>query len=217
MSTILQPLDEVLGARSKVRLLRELLRQERAVSGREAGRLAGLSPAGARNALQDLVALGVVEREGQGVEHLFRINRGHFLVRHGLEPLFSAEERAVDAVFDRLADLASDLVEETGVDILSAVVFGSVAREEDVPGSDLDLLLVVSSEEEELVRQAIAERAPDLERTFGLALSPVVMTLDRLRELREEGASLAVAIEEEGRRVYGAYVDELIGGQAVPE
>lgn len=215
MSSFFRSLDDILGTKAKVRLLRALLGRDGPVSGRQAARLAGIAQNTAVRALDELAEVGVVEREVSPAEHHFTVNRRHYLVKHGLTPLYRAEERGVDAVFDELQRLVSELALDEEAEIVSGMIFGSVAREEDRPESDVDLLIVVAEEERlDTLGEAVTERTKRLRSDFGLKVSPMVLSLARLREMRAEDAPLAIEVEKEGRRVFGQHVSELLNGQA---
>lgn len=215
MSAFLRPLEEILGTRSKVSLLRALMQREAAVSGRQAARLAGVSQHAGARALDELDDLGIVERTVTPGEHRFTVNRRHFLVEHGLVPLFNAEVRAVDTVFDELHRMVSALALEAEADVVSGVVFGSVAREEDRPSSDLDLLLVVKDDAgAERLATRTDKRSDPLRERFGVHVASLTLSLGRLRELHDEGAPLAEAMREEGRAVFGRHVGDLLDGPA---
>jgi predicted nucleotidyltransferase/DNA-binding MarR family transcriptional regulator len=215
MSTFFHPLDDALGTRSKVRILRVLLGRDKGLSGRGVGRRANVSSQTAFRALEDLSDLGLVRREESPAEHRFSINRRHVLVKHGLEGLFAAEDRAVDAVFDRLQTICARLDQETPARIRAAWLFGSAMKGEDRPASDLDLLLVTDGEEgTNELRTELADAHGELEEEYGLDLSPVVLTRDRLREMDDDGAALARAVREDARRVFGSSLREVLGGPA---
>lgn len=212
MGTFFHPLDDALGTRSKVRVLRVLVTREGGLSGREVARQADVTPRTALQALDDLCALGLVHREVSPAEHRFSINRRHTLVKNGIEGLYAAERRAVDHVFDRLQATCSRLAQETPARIRAAWLFGSAMKGEDRPTSDLDFLLVTESDDgTDDLRKELAETRDEFEEEFGLDLSPVVMTVDRIREMDAEGASLTRAVREDARRVFGSSVREVLG------
>lgn len=215
MSTFFHPLDDALGTRSKVRVLRVLLTREGRISGREVARQADVSARSALQALEDLCDLGLVRREVSPAEHRFSINRRHVLVKHGLEGLFAAEGRAVDEVFDRLQAACSRLARETPTRIRAAWLFGSAMKGEDRPASDLDLLVVTDGEEgANDLRAELVEARDEFEQEYGLDLSPVVLSVHRMREMDAEGAPLARAVREDARRVFGSSVREVLGDPA---
>lgn len=189
-----------------MRLLRALVPLERPLSGREAARLAGVSRI-ALKALEELALAGILNQDQATAQHLFTFNRRHHLAPV-IEQLFDAERHFAATIFDRLGGAveAADSVE-------SAMVFGSAARGEAGPGSDLDLLVVVRGQEaREGVHAALVELAPGLFTDFGVRLSPIVITLEQFRQQGEENDPFIASVRRDARHVTGRTVEELIDG-----
>jgi hypothetical protein len=103
-------------------------------SGRRIHRLLGHgSEPGVRKAVERLVDQGVVLRAQAGRAKLYRLNRKH-LAAAGIESLAATRTNLIG----RLRDAIAGWQQAPGC----AVLFGSVARGEAGPGSDLDLLIV---------------------------------------------------------------------------
>jgi predicted nucleotidyltransferase len=202
---LFEPLDEILGRRSKVRLLRALGPLDRPVSGREAARLAGLSHR-AITALDELAALGVVIRREAAGQHLYTFNREHVLA-NAIQHVFADEERRSSLILERIRSAAA----EAGA--LYAGVFGSAARKEDRPGSDLDLFMVLEHEEaKDRSRDAMAVAFEDMQEHYGVRLSPVVVALVEARRQAREESSLLQDVLRDARRVHGRPLEELLNG-----
>jgi predicted nucleotidyltransferase len=162
--------DEALRSWSHVAVLRALLDTTTGFTGNEVARLAGMHPLSALKALSSLEVLGIVRRQRGGRDHIFTLNRTHFVVREGLIGLYEAERRLSTAIISTLAGSLRRWV-------LSAVIFGSVARHEESPASDLDLCCVVKTEaEKEKVRGALESQSVALHETFGIKLAPLLFT-----------------------------------------
>lgn len=115
-------------------VLAVLARADAEVSGREIHRLLGRgSHQGVRNAADRLTRQGVVSRRLAGNAHLYRLNRDH-VAAPWIEKLATLPEQ----VIERLRSTAEAWEQPPAV----IVLFGSVARGQAVPGSDLDLLVV---------------------------------------------------------------------------
>jgi UTP:GlnB (protein PII) uridylyltransferase len=167
-------LDRILGTTSKVRLLRILCAQHRVFSARSLSRLSEITLPAVLKALADLEAEGVVAKETAGGQFLCRINREHALVRNALEPLFQAERAAADELFAALGAAVA------APKPLAAWVFGSVARGEERPGSDLDLFVLVAHEADLApLEDHLLEEIPAWRTRFGCRVSPMLMTLER--------------------------------------
>lgn len=154
------PLSRILASAGAVRVLRALARHGGELSIPMLVRPTGLSTEGIRNVLRALSAVGVVESLGQGRSVLYRLRRAHPLYQP-LSHLFEAEDARARRVFGALHEAAQVAVP----DALAVWVYGSTARGEDAPGSDLDVALVVPRQEAELAAAAFREQlAPVLDR-----------------------------------------------------
>lgn len=203
---LFDPLDQILGTRSKLRLLRALAPLHRPVSGREAARLAGVSRQ-AISVLDDLASAGIVRRQETAGQNLYLFNRDDRLAPAILH-LFDEEAGRTAELFQRLACI----VEESG-SAMSAAVFGSAARGEAGPGSDLDLLVIVEDiEAQRSVYDSLVESTMALENDFGVELSPVVLTAERIQRQYAEGDRFILEVLRDGRTVYGRPIEDLIRG-----
>lgn len=181
----------------------------RPVSGRHAARLARLPEKTARTALGDLVQMGVLLRGEATGQYLFAANRDHLL----WDPL----RRLFDAEGERNAAVRAALTETATSDgqVVSLMIFGSSARGEDVPGSDLDLLAVVSDRRSvESLRDRLEDLAPRLERRSGVRLSPIVMTAADFCERRANRDPFIDQIIRDADVIYGRNPNEIADGQA---
>lgn len=206
---MLTTLDHILGTQAKVRLARVFYTLDSSLSGREAQRLAGVrSMSGAGRALRDLTDLGIVTRARAGGTYIYSLNRKHVLT-HSLSGLFRAEERQFDTLREILhAALHSATPERM---VLSVVLFGSLARGEAKPDSDVDLLVVVRQEGAiNAIREALLQADREMRERLGMRGSPYVITRDRAKTRVADGDPLMSAVLSEGRTVLGMPFDEVI-------
>jgi len=202
-------LEGVLGSTSKIQLLRALLPLSGPVSGREAQRLAHVrSDNGSRHALNTLLELGVLTEQRLRGSRLYTVNRDHHLIAP-LQALFAAENER----FSILRETLRSGFEARGLlpHVLSAILFGSAARGDARPESDLDVLFVVDTKD---VRDDVQDAALDLrEELFdklGVALAPITLHLERFRERYADGDPLLHNVEAEGRVLIGSTVHDLV-------
>ncbi len=96
-----------------------------------------------------------------------------------------------------LLELAQKLQEQFNHLILSVLLFGSKARGDSGPDSDLDVLIVVDSDDWQLHKQ-ICYLAADVGLKYNLNLSPRIWSVSHLREMEEMEASLYQNIRRDG-------------------
>lgn len=208
MATLGSPLDDALGSRAKVRLLRLFITTAEPVSGREAGRRIGMAKRAADLALRDLTAMGLVSREKASSQMLYRANVRHVLVRFALQPLFAGEVQATGKMFAALRSAIGAAGNRLGKSPAWAGLYGSVARGDETPESDIDLAVIVQSRAEVLHAQdTLSELAPRFTEDFGRKLSPLVMTVMQLRRLAAAKDPLVDGLIRDGRQIAGSEPD----------
>lgn len=205
------PLNGILSSGVRVRALRVLADAHQPLSGREIARQAHASRAMTQRGLGELTQLGVVLMEETSAQHLYRLNENHHLVRDGLLPLFRAERQRAEEIFEELRRILLDEAGATEGRVLTAYLFGSAARGDDDPGSDLDVLVITpDARDAEAVHDVLAARAPALRTYFGVVLSPVVLGLATARQQAGGTDSFLRDAIREGRRIYGRPLEELL-------
>jgi predicted nucleotidyltransferase len=165
-----EPLDDILGSRIKVRILRILHRTRGQFTGRELSRLVGYSPTHTISTLRDLESEGLVLSQRAGKTDLFSLNERSPAVSGVLDPIFEWEQNL-------FSDLASIFDKALGKKLLEARIFGSVARGEERHDSDIDLLLVVPDDSDiESAEKEVASAAIKAGIRFGAPVVPFVVT-----------------------------------------
>ena len=196
--------DEVFRSWSHVAVLRALLDTTSGCTGNEVARLSGMHPRSALKALTSLEQLGMVNRQRGGRDHIFTLNRSHFLVHNVVEHVYRAEQDFTKQIIDALGDSLKRSV-------MSAVIFGSVAKRIETPFSDLDLCCIVKTEAgKETVRGLLSSDAQKLYRTFGIKVAPLFFTLDEMK--KKTKTPLVRDILDHGKLVAGKNLRALIRG-----
>lgn len=200
------PLLDLLASRPAVRILRYLVAQGGAHTGRQLAAGAGVAVARAAEALSRLVDMGVLQRRRAGRAYLYSLNEANYLVSDSLLPAFRSEAewlqrlgKEVFATLNRRAD--------------SIVLYGSWARAQAASTSDVDLLVVTRSvrDRKEVERTLETQRGRLAER-FGRPVSLLVISRDEFRRRLRRGDRLIREIVREGRAVAGRSIAEVIGG-----
>jgi len=171
-------LDDILGSRLKVRILRLFCRTVTSYTGREVASLTAYSHTQALTVLEELVRNGLLRRIRVGAAYSYSLNEEHILVKKLLLPAFDLE-------YELLAEVATAFKEGMGDDLVSLKVFGSVARGEERPDSDLDLILEIRDEADPVEAEEKAiEIASEAMIAFGNFISPVVIPSKQLEAKR---------------------------------
>jgi predicted nucleotidyltransferase len=201
--TIRDDLDHVLGSILKVRVIRAMTALEQPVSGRQVGRLAGVSSK-ALTALDELAALGVVKKVESTGQHFYSLNQAHYLAEP-LTVLFRTEERRISDIRDVLKHALT-----RRRDVLSGAIFGSVARSDADPHSDLDVLLIIESRAGSAeILDLVLEQADTLAKIYGATLAPTIFTKQEWLALMKRRDPFALSASADARVFVGRPLTEL--------
>ncbi|MCM8612631.1 MAG: nucleotidyltransferase domain-containing protein [Candidatus Accumulibacter sp.] len=165
--------------RQKV-LARLLLHPEQSYHVREIARLTGTSAGTLHRELARLAQAGVLTREEIGNQVRYGANR-----RCPIYPELAGILRKTSGLADVLTEALSTLRER----LTLALVFGSVARGDEGPGSDVDVLLVGDIGFAEVVR-ALHEAQPSI----GREINPVVLSSAEFDDKLKGGDTFLAAI-----------------------
>jgi len=202
-----RPLDHILSARSQIAVLRVLLDSAHGLTGREIARQAGMNHQACIEALSRLEVLGLLRRQRGGRAHLFTLNREHELIARGIVPLLRFERRFEERLKDVLRRRFQGVA-------LSGAIFGTVARREEAPDSDLDVFLVVASPRaKERAHARVQEVAPLVWKRFGARLSPTILTRDEFRRRNAKRDPLVRTLLRDAQPFLGAQLARHIDGQ----
>lgn len=198
-------LNELLGQRSKVSILRLLICESVEISGREIARKTGLSPKSAHKTLVELKNQGVVSVRVTGNTYLFKINPGHYFVESILAPLFMSEKE----LFSKMVEaVKKSLPLKT---LISLILFGSVARGESKTLSDIDLLLVVKDKKDKLsLEKSVLRKNTLFQDKFGLAISPYVLSVEEFIKKFNRKDGIIREILRDGLVIWGKKPSEIL-------
>lgn len=201
---LLRPLNVIFGAPSHVAILRALVQAGRALTGREVSRAAGVAQRAGLEGLARLEAAGVVRRTPAGRAFIFDLRREHRLVAAGIVPLLEVEGEFRAEVFIRLRNALEKHV-------VAGCVFGSTARGEDTPESDLDILLLVDGAKDVArVEDKVSAVLEGLRRELSLRPSLVVMVRAEFVRGYREGRAFMRNLVREGETFAGRPLEALV-------
>ena len=172
----------------------------RPLSGREVARLVpgGASPSGVATALSDLGDAGIVQQVEAGNAILNTLNREHLLA-----PLVVVAAGAYQAFVTKLSEMVR-AVEPTPQRV---VLFGSVARRDAGPESDIDIAFVFNDDADiDVASSAVSSLAQKVESLTGNPVDALIYTNAEFGVLAEKSPNLAAAIDADGRDLLAIHV-----------
>lgn len=179
-SHLRHPLTGLLGSAGNVRVLRALTVDRTPRSAPQLAAAAGLTPQGTRLVLDVLVRQRLVTALGSSRALLFALDASHPLAL-SLVSLFEDERRRWDGLLTSIREV----LERQGTAVGAAWLYGSVARGEDSPASDMDIAVVVRSH---AVADRVREALMPLEDAQHVRISLAALTAKELAALPENDA-----------------------------
>lgn len=178
----------------------------RSETGLGVSQIARLAARGSRQGIAPvvdrLVDHGVVLAEPASQGHLYRLNREHLLAAVVLA-VASTRSILLERIGSRVAALDPPPVH--------ASVFGSFARGEAGPDSDIDLLLLSASESDlESLEDPVASLKADVERWTGNRVQLLLLTVERCRGLRAAGEPIVDEWLADARRIEGVELASIL-------
>jgi len=162
-------LEQVLGTKSGISILRSLVKyKDRVFTVRGLGRDAGISSVEASRTIKQLEQFGIVRVHPFGRAHQISLNDNSYVLNSIIKPILMAEEKTRD---EMIYILAKHL---TTRKIISAAVFGSVARGKEKEGSDIDLLVI--SDDFDRARLLVEDAGAEIDLGFHSTISSIIFT-----------------------------------------
>lgn len=197
------PIEAILPA-AQGRVLAVLTGTTAELNLRTIAQLSGVSQAQASRILPGLVELGVVERREVPPSSLFRLVPEHVAARCILDLAGST-----DRVLDEIGRTARALP----VPPVSVIVFGSFARREAGPDSDIDLVVVRPGridEDDDRWSSSIERWRNGVRRLTGNPVEVLEVSADEAASRLAGRSQLWNEIRREGRVVHGVSLDRLL-------
>ncbi|GAA1799228.1 nucleotidyltransferase domain-containing protein [Agromyces neolithicus] len=202
--------EYVILGENRGRILHRLAVLAEPASGRRIHALSGVRALrSTQRVLDELVALGLVDMQKVGPANAYTLNRGHVLWDPIMKILAS---RAV------VASAVEEAVREvTAGIVVSAAIYGSMARGEAGPESDVDVLLVwedaTAADQRDAVLEALDER---VRRLTGNRVQVLAVTGAELARLVEHDDQLVASIRRDGQTVTGVEIGSLLAANTKP-
>jgi len=204
---IYDKLDEILKQGSKIKILRFLFAERDEHTGRGIARGIGMSVSSTYKTLQKMKDEGLISVRKKGNAILYTLQKNNYIVKKLLEPLFE-KERSISN--DLILCIRKNLFREKK-EILSIVIFGSVARKEETSRSDIDLVVVTKNKiGKTKVDRAMDKLSIDMAKKFGAAVSPYILTEVEIKKRHAEKRAIIHSILNNNKLIYGEPIERIL-------
>lgn len=171
-------LDEILGNRTKVKLLRAFFTYpEKEFTESELQRIAGIPQASVHRNVKSLLANGTLDRKRIGKANLYSLNKEHILYAL-LQYVFENEKNLLSELKKSLIGSIESL---PGIEL--AVLFGSVVKGTERADSDIDIF-IVSKADKSKVEADMKNLIHVIGNKFGNPVSPMIKNETEIRDLK---------------------------------
>src|SRR3990172_7265705 len=162
-------LERVLGNRVSISLLRTMIRYRGKIfTIRGLAEQAKVSPNETALVIHDLEELGIVKIQPIGRAYHLELNEKSYILNKIIEPIVEAEKNTIDEL---LQILRKHLDTKK---IISAAIFGSVAKGEEKIDSDIDLLIVSNNQNHAI--SVVSAASEQVFTRFHGGLSQIIFT-----------------------------------------
>jgi predicted nucleotidyltransferase/predicted transcriptional regulator len=198
---VTQPLDDLFDNPNNIKLLRHLtLYPSPVITGRGLARELGMSHVTCIRSLDRLTNMGIVDRRRVGKSSTYEIASGSVLCEDILKPAFEIESRL-------LSSLVDNMVKGVKREIYSVYLFGSVARSEDTPSSDVDILILTESPGAKLkVHRAVESNKEAVYQKHRVGVTAMIYDLTEFNRMKKRKDPLINEVLKEGVLIMGKEV-----------
>ncbi len=168
--------EDVFGTSERIKVLRVLVRHPKEFTSRELSGYCGVSVRGVIDILTIFEQYGFVKSRRVGKSILWKVDQNNYLIKSLILPTFETEKNLLDHLKRRISTRVGRFP------VQKAVIYGSVARGDERPDSDIDLLLVVKKKGK-WVKELQDKLRVEVLGLFGNVLSILVCTPSEYKKL----------------------------------
>ena len=171
-------LDEVLGNKTKVKLLRGFFTYpEKEFTESELQRIGGIPQASVHRNVKSLLENGLLDRKRIGKANLYSLNKEHILY-----PLLSSDFEEERNILVELKEMIAGAVKDLS-EVEMAVLFGSIAKGIEQADSDVDVFIVCKGDKSRL-EEKLKDLISVIRNRFGNPFSLMIKRCEELKELK---------------------------------
>ena len=159
-------LERIFGSKIKIDLLRTVYNfPNKKWTIRELAKFNNKNHSAINYAIKDLQEMNLIEMEHYGRSNLVSLNKNSILNK--LLEIFELEDNT-------LSELIRDIKNLLNNRVVSCILYGSIARKDEGPDSDIDLLIIAKNKN--LVRDLISEKQKYFSEKYGNLIMPKIFT-----------------------------------------
>ncbi|MEK6841380.1 MAG: nucleotidyltransferase domain-containing protein [Nanoarchaeota archaeon] len=199
----MQLLEQVLGSRNNIRVLRYLVKHlnwEFNIS--ELSKDTGINKGALSRLIKKLKQNNTIKINQKGKIILFKLNKENIIMKNLIIPLFKKE----DNFFNQF--IRPKLLKLKAKNALSIILYGSYARNDFKLSSDLDLLIIVKSKDTKFENEIDGLKKEFLDND--ILVRTDIMALNEFKKLYKIKEPLIMSIEKNHEVLYGKNLTELI-------
>lgn len=200
-----KPLNSIFGQKTKINILRHLALYKKEAATRELARETGIAAPNILKLLKELEAENILISKKIGNSISYSLNRSNLLIKKIILPAFNYENNLMN-------ELGSYLAANLNLPIISIILFGSRARGEEKPKSDIDLAFIVKAGDEDKCEKEIINLNPAISANFGSSVAPIIYSASKFssRARAKSKEQLVKSIIKEGKIIYGKLISDFI-------
>jgi predicted nucleotidyltransferase len=181
-------LEQVVGSKVSLAVIRALVNHPGKVfTIRKLAEDVGASPSETAIVVRKLEEAGALKLQPVGRSHLIVPNENSFVFGRIIKPIVAAENGTVEFLVKLLRRQLKNKA------ILSAYVFGSVAKGEDREDSDIDLLVISNNFEK--ASAIVSKVQSDVTETLNKRVSPLILSEIQLASKKARSSQLLASIK----------------------
>lgn len=182
-------LEQVIGNKIAISVLRALVRYKGKIyTVRGLAEDARASHPEVSKTLNELEKFGIVQIHPVGRAYQVSLNEKSYVLSKIIKPILKAEEKTLDEV---ILILKSHLNTKK---IISAVVFGSVAKRAERDDSDIDVLVISNDLDHSI--STISDAAREISQRFQSKISHIIFSESQLRSKKKDNALVQSILDD---------------------
>lgn len=190
-------LEELLGSKPKIKILRALLKVNVPLTGRKVALLSGLNHRTCLLSLRELSREGFISIRSAGKAKLYTLNLENTYLKNSISKIFRDEKRLISNLFKSVK------IKLKGK-ISALILFGSIVEGKEQADSDIDICIVIKSLLEKRKIEKIIENETDrIMKEYGNDLSCYYITKNNFIKKYKRKDKLISEIAKRGRIIGG--------------